>query len=186
MSKIVIISGSPRQSSVSVHIANFLAKEIEKDPTLEIDRIDLRQDFLPPIQKVWSSKDQASEAGKVLYSKLEPADGIILVSPEYNGSYSSSMKNLLDHFPRQLYANKVFAIATGSTGAMGGMRAAQQLISLVLALFGILSPRLLITPHMDKVFNAESELVEESFSRNTAIFLKEFLWLVRKLESAKE
>ncbi|ERM82101.1 hypothetical protein P872_08510 [Rhodonellum psychrophilum GCM71 = DSM 17998] len=186
MSKILIISGSPRQSSVSIRIANFLTKELEKDPLLEIERIDLRQDFLPPIQKVWSAKDQASDAGKILFSKLERADGILLVSPEYNGSYSSSMKNLLDHFPRPLYENKVFGIATGSTGAMGGMRAAQQLISLVVALFGILSPRLLVTPHMDKKFNAESELIDESFSKNTAVFLKEFLWLLRKIDSGKE
>ena len=66
------------------------------------------------------------------------ADAFILVSPEYNGSYSPAMKNLVDHFPKQHH--KPFGIATASPGPLGGIRASQQMQLLVNALFGIASP----------------------------------------------
>ena len=57
----------------------------------------------------------------------------------------------------------------------------QQLLLLVPALFGIASPQLLITPQVDKKFDAEGNLTDESFAKNISLFLQEFLWLANKL-----
>ena len=46
---------------------------------------------------------------------------LLLVTPEYNGSYTPALKNLFDHFPKQ--SRKPFGIVTASPGALGGMRA---------------------------------------------------------------
>jgi hypothetical protein len=74
---------------------------------------------------------------------------------------------------------------TASPGPLGGMRAAQQLLLLVPALFGIASPYLLIVPGVDKKFSADGDLLEESFSNMLRNFITEFLWLSERLVKEK-
>ncbi len=45
------------------------------------------------------------------------ANAFIIVTPEYNGSYTPAMKNLFDHFPKQIH--KPFGIVTASTRGDG-------------------------------------------------------------------
>ena len=111
------------------------------------------------------------------------ADAFILVTPEYNGSYSTAMKNLLDHFPKQYH--KVFGIVTASPGAFGGIRAAMQLQQVIYGLFGIGSPHMLIVPTVDKKFNAEGVLIDPAFAKNIDVFVNEFLWLAEKITEEK-
>jgi NAD(P)H-dependent FMN reductase len=89
------------------------------------------------------------------------------------------MKNMLDHFPKQHH--KVFGIVTASPGAMGGMRASQQMLLLVPALFGIASPYMLIVPQVDKKFDEEGNLRDETFYKSVHNFISEFSWLAEKI-----
>ncbi len=89
------------------------------------------------------------------------------------------MKNLLDHFPKQHH--KPFGIVTASPGAMGGIRASQQLLQLIPALFGIASPYLLIVPAVDKKFDEQGNLLDENFEKRVHNFITEFLWLSEKI-----
>ncbi len=147
--------------------------------THEVNLLDVRDFPLPAIQKVWTSLEAVPEEWKHLGERIFPADAFILVTPEFNGSYSPAMKNLLDHFPKQIH--KPFGIVTASVGAMGGMRASQQMQLLVAALFGIASPQMLITPLVDKKFDAEGNLLDESFQKQVEVFVKEYLWLAESL-----
>ncbi|MCH6200085.1 NAD(P)H-dependent oxidoreductase [Aquiflexum sp. LQ15W] len=182
MKKIVIISGSPRNGSISYRIAVNLSKRLEKVGNLHIDLIDMKASFMPPIQKVWQSKDDVPAEYLNLFTKMDEADGFIIVSPEYNGGYSSVMKNFLDYFSKSIYKQKAFGIVTGSTGMMGGMRAAQQLVQLSVALFGIVSPTLLVTPQMDKKFDEKGDLLDPSFEKPIEKFLEDYIWLVERLD----
>jgi len=181
--KIEIISGSPRVNSVTRRVALYLKNWLRNNTTHEIDIIDLKDWNLPPVQSVFSSLDKTPDEFKPLAESIFSADGIILVTPEYNGSYSPAMKNLLDHFPKQQH--KPFAIATASPGAMGGIRAAQQLLLLVPALFGVVSPYLLIVPAVDKKFTPDGDLLDESFQNSIHNFVTEFLWLAEKIVTEK-
>lgn len=181
---IEIVAGSPRMESVTLHIAKHLHMALKAQaPTHNIGLIDMREHALPFVQAVWSKADAAPAEHQELAKRMFAADAFIIVSPEYNGGYSPAMKNLFDHFPKQL--KKVFAISTGSPGAMGGMRAAQQLLQLVPALFGIASPTMLIVPGMDKKFGADGNLIDESFSKNVHDFLTDFLWLAEALQATR-
>jgi len=182
--KIEIISGSPRINSVTRRVALYLKNWIRQNTTHEVDIIELKDWQLPPVQTVFVSVENTPDQFKPLAERIFNADAFILVTPEYNGSYSPALKNLLDHFPKQHH--KPFGIVTASTGALGGMRAAQQLLLLVPALFGIPSPYLLIVPGVDKKFSADGDLLEESFSNNLKNFTTEFLWLSERLVKEKE
>ena len=181
--RIEIISGSPRTNSLSHRVALHLKNWLSQNSTHDVDIIDMRDWNIPPIQAAWSSVDKAPVEFQPLAERIFNADAYILVTPEYNGSYSPAMKNLLDHFPKRHH--KPFGIVTASPGAMGGIRASQQLLQLVPALFGVTSPYMLIIPAVDKKFSPDGDLLDESFQNGVHNFISEFLWLSEKLVNEK-
>jgi NAD(P)H-dependent FMN reductase len=176
---IEIISGSPRQNSITYRLALFLQKHLSANTSHQVGILDVRDWNLPLLENVFTSVDTTPPEYKPLSERMFAADAFILVSPEFNGSYTPAMKNLLDHYPKQ--SHKAFGIVTASPGAMGGMRATQQMQLLVAALFGILSPNMLVTPTVDKKFDEEGNLLDENFRRQIDVFVKEFLWLAEAL-----
>jgi chromate reductase, NAD(P)H dehydrogenase (quinone) len=181
--KIEIISGSPRGNSITNRVALHLKKLIQERTDHEVDIIDVRENELPLLQAVFTSVESTPEPYKEVAEQMLNANAFILLTPEYNGSYSAPLKNLLDHFPKQHH--KVFAIATASTGMLGGIRAAMQLQELVYALFGIGSPYMLVTPQVDKKFDEEGNLLDPGFKKSIDIFVNEFIWLAEKIVDEK-
>lgn len=177
--RIEIISGSPRGNSITNRVALHLKKLMQERTDHEVDIIDVRENELPLLQSVFTSVESTPEPYKEITERMLKADAFILLTPEYNGSYSAPLKNLLDHFPKQHH--KVFAIATASPGMLGGIRAAMQLQELIYALFGIGSPYMLVTPQVDKKFDEDGNLLDANFQKSIDIFINEFIWLAEKI-----
>jgi len=177
--RIEIIAGSPRTPSLNARVAKYLHRLLSQNTGHETGLIELNKVTFPFIQKVWSSAEQAPPELQPIAARMFAAEAFIICSPEYNGAYSPAMKNLFDHFPKQKH--KPFGIVTSSDGIMGGIRASQQLLQLVPALFGIASPMMLIVPQADKKFDEEGNLTAPEFEKNVHDFLREFLWLAEKI-----
>lgn len=181
---IVIISGSPRKVSVTVRVAKYLKEYLKEKHTIEL--IDLRESGLPPMETVYNTEENTPEEYKALRHTMFSADAFLFVSPEYNGSYAPALKNLLDHFPKSVYDRRAIGIVTASPGAFGGMRAALQMQQMVCALFGVPSPQMLVTPFIDKKFDEEGKLIDESFLRSIDNFTNEYLWLAEALHVCRK
>ncbi len=183
--KIEIIAGSPRKDSVTFRVALFLHKYFSEHTQHHVGIIDVRDWDVPAfLQNAWSSPDKAPKALLPLAQRMFAAEAFILVSPEYNGSYAAAMKNLLDHFPKQ--TRKPFGIVTASTGAMGGIRASQQMQLLINALFGIASPYMLIVPMVQNKFDADGNLTDDTFAKSIDLFVKEYIWLAESINPVLE
>jgi len=177
---IEIVSGSPRATSVTVRVAKYLKQYLtENHSQKSVGLIDVREWKLGQLQHVFNSVTNTPDEFKPLAEKMFSADAFIIVTPEYNGTYSSDIKNLFDHFPKQVH--KAFGLVTASVGALGGARCTQTLLLLVPALHGIASPNLLIVPFIDKKFNEQNELVDPAFEKQIHVFVTEFLWLAEKV-----
>lgn len=181
--RIEIVSGSPRQLSITHRAALHLYQQLQEKTEHEIGLLEVRRYPLPLLQKVFATVEETPAPFKELAERMFAADAFIIVTPEYNGSYSPAMQNMFDHFPKQHH--KTFGLVTATTGALGGMRAAMQLQQFTLALFGVPSPYMLITPQVDKKFDADGNLLDPSFQKSIDLFLKEFLWLAEKLVEEK-
>ena len=175
--KIEIISGSPRINSITRRVALHLQNLIAETSEHEMGLIDLKDWNLPLMQPVFTSVESTPEQWRPLSERIFAADAFILVTPEYNGSYSPAMKNLLDHFPKQHH--KSFGIVTASPGAMGGLRAAQHLLLLIPALFGIASPYMLIVPALltKNLIKAATWLMKAFIITYTTLQLSFYGWL---------
>jgi NAD(P)H-dependent FMN reductase len=182
---IEIVSGSPRKESLTYRVVLHLKKCLEEKTNHTIDIIDVREwNLLALQQEVYSSIERAPQALQPLAKRMFAANAFILVTPEYNGSYTPALKNLFDHFTKQTH--KAFGIVTASPGALGGIRASQQMQLLINALFGIGSPHMLITPLVDKKFDQEGNLIDATFQKNIDVFVNEFLWLAESLHPELE
>lgn len=95
-----------------------------------------------------------SETLQSLRNQIKEADGYLQVTPEYNRSTSSALKNILDYFLEEYYF-KPSVIVLYSLGSYGRINATQQL-RLVFAELGAPSiPSCFSIPCMHKVFNID-------------------------------
>lgn len=181
---IEIVSGSPRKNSMTNRVALFLKNYLQKVSQHNINIIDVRDWDVPVLETAWMALEKVPAHLQPLGERMFSADAFIMVTPEYNGSYSSALKNLFDHFPKQQH--KAFAIVTASDGAMGGIRASQQLQLLINALFGIGSPYMLIVPGVNKKFDEQGNLIDIHFQKNIDTFVTELLWLAESIRPVIE
>lgn len=177
--QIEVIAGSPRKKSVTRRLALHLVTALQQRTNHSVHLTDLSATPMPMMQRVFANPAEAPEELQPLAGRMLQADAFVLVTPEYNGSYAPALQNLFDHFPKQHH--KAFALATASPGALGGIRAAMHLQQFCLALFGIPSPYMLVTPQVDKKFDESGQLLDPQFEKSIAVFLKEFLWLAENL-----
>lgn len=179
---IAIISGSTRGNSLTHRAALYLEERLKHIiPDARVDLIDLRKYNPPPIEGSFTSVEKMPECMQPVAENMINADAVIIVTPEYNGTFSPAISNWFGHFPKQ--SHKAFGLVTASNGALGGMRAALQLQHYVLALFGVPSPQMLIIGQVDKKFDETGHLLVQDFQLQIDRFVSEFLWLANRLKS---
>lgn len=112
--RVAAICGSLRDRSCT-HLALLRALEEAAHVGATTDLIDLRELELP----IYDADVDPSEAGdaKELAERVRDADAILLGSPMYHGSYSSSLKTALDYCGFDEFEGKtvgLLAVAGGS------------------------------------------------------------------------
>lgn len=111
--QIVGICGSLRDES-KTRIALEVALEEARTHDATTELVDLREYHLPPLGWGGGWKD-AGDAPK-LRGVVEDADGIILGTPIYHGSYSSPLKSALDYCGRDEFAGTTVGLIAVAGG----------------------------------------------------------------------
>lgn len=107
--KILAVVGSLNQHSVTRTVIQHLARALTAEGC-EVDLFDPLQEPLPLFNP--DSAYTAATYG-ALQRRVESADVLLLGTPDYHGSVSSTLKNFLDHFWRE-FAGKLFATVVAS------------------------------------------------------------------------
>lgn len=117
---IVGLCGSLRRGSFN-HMALRLAGE-SMPPSMRLEVLEWRE---VPIYDGDVEAQGLPAPVAALRERIRRADGVLIVSPEYNFSMPGGLKNTIDWFSRgadQPFAHKPVAIASASGGPMGGGR----------------------------------------------------------------
>lgn len=178
--KITIVSSSTRNGRISHRIALAIEKQVKKLGH-QSEIIDLLKLELPTFTERFALVDNKPENWQETMDKLINSDGIIFLTPEYNGSYSSGLKNFIDVFAKQGFRDKPIGVATGSTGSLGGVRAAYQLQQVILSLFAYPQPHMLTVGEMQKKFDETGELIDDGFKERFEGFVDKFLEFTKKI-----
>jgi NAD(P)H-dependent FMN reductase len=180
--KIAIISSSTRNGRVSHRIALALAKQVGRvgHEAVIIDLLDLK---LPMFSERYPHIPDKPKSWTKTMETLQASDGIIFLTPEYNGSFSSGLKNFIDVFAKEGFRGKPIGVATGSTGAMGGVRAAYQLQQVVLSLFAYPQPQMLTVGEMQHRFDETGEIIDDAFRPHFEGYVNKFIQFCGQLAS---
>lgn len=180
--KIAIILGSVRENRRSTSVADFLALSLNSNEGVEVDLLDLKKYSFPVMTERFRNLENPPKGMADFSKSLINSDGILIISPEYNGSFSGVLKNTLDYFKKEYY-KKPLGVVTVSSGSWGGINASHHLLSWALHVKAIPSPFKLMVQNVDSLFDGDGKLLDEDFTLRSEKFLTEFLWLVRSIST---
>lgn len=127
-SRIVVISGTNRTDAMTLKVAEQV-KQIALKTGAEVDLIDISQ--VPLSTYRGDQYFQTSNAFKKKYDqKIEGADAIVFVFPEYDGSFPGILGTFLN-FMRAPLNGKPVALVGLSAGALGGQKGSEHLTSIL-------------------------------------------------------
>ncbi len=178
MPKIAIISASIREARMSHRVAVHLHRTINAMDELSADMLDLKEFDMPIFHERLKFLKDPSEKTQDFAQRIRSADGVIIVTPEYNGGAPASLKNVLDLLTDD-WKGKPIALSTVSGGAFGG---AQTLVSLLFNFWkirGWVVPGPMQVPMIKENFNENGEPNDkEAWAKRTTAFLDQLLWAI--------
>ncbi len=181
---IVVVSGSPRPQRTSHQVAVEIVSRLSKFENLSVSLLDVKEANFPNLDYTFKKNPSVNETMKYFSETIAASDGIIIVSPEYNGSFTGALKNTFDYFYGE-FSKKVIGVVSVSTGRMGGIRAVMDLQKLILALGAFPLPKYLTTPEVQNLFS-NGLLIDDKYAKQMDGFIEEFLWLTEAVKNHKE
>lgn len=174
---IPVLLGTNRKQRNSVHPARWLIGQMEKRPEIQTKLFDTADFALP--------HDDYGQAIKDLFpdwrDTIIKADGLVIVSPEYNHGYPGVLKAVLDLLLRE-YVHKAVAFVGVSAGPWGGTRVIEALVQTVRELGLAVTFTDLNFPKVQKTFDAEGNLLDPAFEKRAKDFLDELVWMSTALK----
>jgi chromate reductase len=134
----------------------------------EVTHLELREYLLP----VYDGDIEAAgmpEAVRRLQQLMRQHDGLLISTPEYNGSMPALVKNTLDWISRPmldgksgtaLFRGKVAGICSASPGALGGIRSLIVLRDALAKLGLWVAPSQVALGNADSAFDANDEVLD--------------------------
>ncbi len=172
---IPIILGTARKGRRSENVANYVLKEIlKKDIKSEI--IDAR-DYRTADTDNTGNLPQA----KKLAEKINKADGLIIVSPEYNHGYPGELKMMLDLLYKE-YASKPVGFCGVSIGILGGARAVEQLRTVSIEFHMVPIREAVYFSTVQDLFDEKGEIKDNSYSQRLEALFNELVSYANKLK----
>jgi NAD(P)H-dependent FMN reductase len=174
---IPVLLGTNRKSRNSAFVAKWLIGEIEKRPEIRTRLFDVAHFELPHDDYGQGLKDRFPE----WRDAIAQADGLVIVTPEYNHGYPGVLKAVLDLLLRE-YVHKSVAFVGVSAGPWGGTRVIEAMVPMCRELGLAVTFADLNFPFVQKTFDAEGKLLDQAFEKRVTDFLDELVWMSRVLK----
>jgi NAD(P)H-dependent FMN reductase len=176
---IPVILGTVRKNRASENVARFVTGQLERRSGVETELIDIKELNFPV--------DDAGEAIKhpTFCQQMSRADGLVVVTPEYNHGYPGMLKHVLDTNLKE-YIHKAVGICGVSAGIFGGARVIENLLPVMRELG-------LVTIFWDgnftkaaHLFDKAGNLLDESYIKRMDQFIGELIWMSKVLRYGRE
>ena len=175
--KIPVLLGTNRKERKSALVAKWLISEMEKRPEISTRLFDVAELDLPHDDYGQVLKDRFPEWRDAIIE----ADGLVIVSPEYNHGYPGALKAVLDLLLRE-YVHKSVAFVGVSAGPWGGTRVIEALVVTCRELGLAVTFTDLNFPFVQKTFDEHGNLLDHAFDKRVKDFLDELVWMSRVLK----
>lgn len=185
---IVAISGSLKQESVNSKVLNHAVK-IARAQGANVTVVDLNDYPMPLLSEDIEQQQGAPESAKALRAIFAQADGILVASPEYNGSISGVLKNAIDWISRpssgedqpHAFRNKVVGLLSASPGALGGLRGLVHVKDIFYMLGAVVLPTQAAIGNTSSVIDDRGAVVDEIAQERINVVVDALLTTTEKL-----
>lgn len=168
MAKIAVIVGSTREGSFNRALGSLAIKALEAQGAIVAD-VDLATFDLPLYSAALEAEAFPADAQR-LKQLFAAQDGLLFVSPEYNGSVSPLLKNAIDWASRptgeeslvalSAYRGKAAAIMSASISPFGGLRGLMHLRQILATIQMLVIPEQVLVPNAHAAFDEDGALKE--------------------------
>lgn len=176
-----VLLGTNRKLRQSVHVAKWLVAEMKKRVDIETQLFDVRDFPLPHDDYGQGLKDQFPEWRDAILR----ADGLVVVTPEYNHGYPGALKAVLDLLLKE-YIHKAVAFVGVSAGPWGGTRVIEAMVPMVRELGLAVTFNDLNFPAVQKKFDEQGALLDSAYEQRVKDFLDELVWMSAVLKWGRE
>ena len=176
-----ILLGTSRKNRQSEHVAKWLSSKMEEREDIETQLFDVRDFDLPRDHYGTEIGEQFPEWRDAIIK----ADGLVIVTPEYNHGYSGTMKSVLDTLLKE-YIHKAVAFVGVSAGMWGGTRVIESCVPMVRELGLAVTFSDLNFPKVQEKFDENGNLTDEVYEKLVHGFLDEIVWMSRSLKWGRE
>ena len=176
-----VLLGTNRKDRKSVLAAEWLVDQMGKRDEIKTRLFDVaafdlpQRDYGQAIKKLFPDWRDA----------IINADGLVIVTPEYNHGYPGSLKAVLDLLLRE-DIHKAVAFVGVSAGPWGGVRVIEAMVPMVRELGLAVTFSDLNFPFVQKTFDEAGKLLDPAFERRAKDFLDELVWMARVLKWGRE
>lgn len=159
--KIVAIIGSISKNSYTRKSLKIAVDEIEKHDNFSVKIIDPREFDLPS-----PGSGMMNESRKRLQKIVGESDGALLATPEYNGSYSSIIKLVIENlgYPSEL-SGKPIALLGIADGDLGAVKSIEALRGVCAHIGGIVLPHSTSVAHVNQKYDVDGNCIDEQTDR---------------------
>lgn len=186
MTQIAIISSSIRAGRNSHRVALFFKRYLEDNCIAKAGILDLKDYNFPLFEERLQFQERPTIGMLDFAEKIRAADGVIIVTPEYNGGYPASLKNIIDLLTSD-WRRKPIAISTVSDGSFGGT---QVITSLQFSLWKIKAwtvPAMYPVPEVAKNFDENGNPSDrKAADKRAASFISELMWCIEAKKRMSE
>ncbi len=121
--KLLVVLASVRDGRMGKKVADWFTEQVETDGRFEIDSVDLKElnlSYELP-EKLASQVEDSHydrEEDTRWAARVNEADAVVFVSPEYNHGYPASLKNAVDHLYHEWNGKPAAFVGYGAAGAV--------------------------------------------------------------------
>jgi azobenzene reductase len=184
MYNITILYGAIREGRLSIRAAKAVETALLKTAGVNVTFVDIKDYNMPVMEARLKDMENPPAYLLEISKKLEEADGIIFVTPEYNNSYAGAFKNCVDYFTKE-WAKKPIGIVCGSNGKQGGINASNLLQLLVLAIGAFPMPYKLLVPELHLSLDEDGVPQNDIMAKNIDRFVSEYTWFMEAIANHK-
>ncbi|KAA5541215.1 NADPH-dependent FMN reductase [Adhaeribacter rhizoryzae] len=178
MPHLAIIAASVRTANNTKRVALFFQNYIQAQQLGTTDLLDLQAFGFPIFEERLSFQENPSAQVLDFAARIRKADGVLICTPEYNGGYPASLKNVIDLLYEEWH-RKPIAIATVSDGNFGGTQVITSLLFTLYKIRAWVVPAMFPVPSAQNNFDAAGKpLNPQQAERRAKIFTDEWLWCI--------
>ena len=183
--KILALSGSLKAESLNQRLVKAAA-QIATEQGADVNLIALRDYPLPLFNE--EIEHEENPILNDLRGQFAAADGLLIASPEYNGSLTPALKNVIDWVSRPnkttgytpRYARQTAAIIATSPGGLGGLRGLTHVREILTNLGTLVVPSQVAVPNAYEAFDENGKLINSAMQDRLAMTVEQFLAVTQR------